>query len=111
MIEVLAQLHEHLVDAVGNADAALDRYRSWTHRLDLGAERLSLLGAVVVVDRHVATRRGELAGDCAADAARCACDERDFSGQRACHGSIDPVLRPRETAQRAGAAGAANSIL
>ena len=79
---MLAEFGEDLVDRIGDADAALDRDRAPSHRANLGAQRLGFVGAVVVVRRDVAARCGELQRDRAADAARGAGDERDFSGQR-----------------------------
>ena len=52
---MLAQLLEQLVDALGNADAGLDRPGPPAHAADLGAQCFRLLVAVVVVHHHVAT--------------------------------------------------------
>ena len=79
----LRELGEELVDAVGNADARLDRDGAPAERADLGAQRFGLVGAVVVVDRDVAALGRELERDRAADAARGAADERDFAAEGA----------------------------
>ena len=55
MIEVLAELGKHVVYAVGYADAGLKRAGTPAHRADFGAERFGLFGAVVIVDRDIAT--------------------------------------------------------
>ena len=77
----LRDVREHLVDAVGHADAALYRVRPTAERAQFRAQRLGLVVAVVVVHRDVGARRAELARDGAADAARGTGDQRDFSGK------------------------------
>ena len=42
-VEMLAEFGEHLVDAVRNADAGLDRAGAPPERADLGAQRLGLV--------------------------------------------------------------------
>ena len=83
---MLAQFGEELVDAVRDADARLDRDRAPAHRADLGAQRLGLVGAVVVVRSDVAAGRRELERDGPADAARRAADERDLVAECTWHG-------------------------
>ena len=99
---------EHLVDAVGDADAACSAQARRPSAADLRAQGVRLVGAVVVVGGDVAARRGQLQRDGAADATGSACDERDFSGQRLRHASVvvleghgrrresggDPRMRP-----------------
>jgi hypothetical protein len=54
-------------------------------RVDLLAQRLRLVGAVVVVDRNIAAALRELERDGAADATGGAGDESDVSGQSTGH--------------------------
>ena len=79
----LRDLGEHVVDAVGHPDAALYRLRPTAERAQLGAKRLGLVMAVVVVHRDIGPGRAELARDGAANAARGTGDQRDFSGEGA----------------------------
>ena len=79
MIERLLQLLEKLVNAVGQTYARLNRAGAPAERAHLGAQCLGFLVAVVVVHRHVATGRAELARDRAADAARRTGHQRDFA--------------------------------
>src|SRR5215510_1726467 len=80
-VEVLSELGKQLVHALGLPDSRLDRAGAAPHAADLGAERLSLLVAVVVVHGDVATRGGELPRDGPANSPRGAGDERDLSGE------------------------------
>jgi hypothetical protein len=85
---MLAEFGEDLVDRIRNADAALNGDRAAPQCTDFGTQGFRLVGAVVVVDRDVATLAGELQRDGAPDAARGAGDERDFSGLHTRHHGI-----------------------
>ncbi len=123
-----AQRVEHFVDAVGHADAALDRVRAPAERAQLGAQRLGLVVAVVVVDGDVRAARGELHRDRTADAARGTGHQRDLAiqggfgsfghseagmfakgakaGRAASRGTFRRAPRPRALAAEAGGANA-----
>ena len=82
---MFSEFREDLVDAFGDADASLDRRGTSTHRAKLAAKRLGFVMTVVVIDRHVRAAGCELARDGPADAAGSARDERNLTGERACH--------------------------
>ncbi len=77
------ELGEELRHALGLADVGLDRAGAAPRGPDRRADRLGLVVAVEVVDRHVAARRGQLERDGATDAPGGPGDQRDLSRQRA----------------------------
>ena len=80
---MLAELDEHVVDALRNADATLHRLRGAPHRPQLHAQGFGLVVAIVVIHGHIRAGGCQLARNRAADTARCARDKRNFSGERA----------------------------
>jgi hypothetical protein len=86
-VEVPAEFGEELLDALGVADVGLDRAGAPAHGPDPRADGLGLVVAIVVVDGHVAARRGQLVRDGPTDAPRRPGDHRDLPGQSVRHRS------------------------